>query len=122
MILKIDGTAREISLEEMEKTILGEVIFEDAFSTPNQNIERENNPDNEIFSEKSVKSTFSRYAEYNRIPRKPGLLCSAIKQGCECGFEAEWSINGNLFCESCFKNQVKFLQDNDVGLKLKEES
>ncbi len=108
IILKIDGTAREITQEEMKKIILGESLFEGAFSTLKQTLKEESSPAYTFFSEESAKSTFSRYAEYSRISRKPGVLCSAIKQGCECGFEAEWSINGNLYCDSCFREQASF--------------
>jgi hypothetical protein len=81
----------------------------------------ENSSKETAISQLAVNGTFSQYAFYEPIQRRPGVYCSATtKGGYDCRYEAEWSINGNLYCESCFKAQAKFLQDNSTGLKRKE--
>lgn len=130
MILHINGTAEAISIAKMKAIVLGkdnknysgeQSKIEGAFSAGESKLNGENKSENAAVSELAVKGTFSQYVIYERIQRNPGVYCSApTRGGYDCGYEAEWSINGNLYCDSCFKEQVKFLQDNDVGLKLKE--
>jgi len=123
IILNIDGTAQIITLEELKQKILNSTSnFTDAFSKAESNSKQENKAKNTTIPEIVVKDVFSRTLEYEVIDRSPGVYCSSPGDGYGCTFEAEYNINGNLYCPTHFKEQVKFLQDNGTGLKLKETS
>ena len=123
IILNIDGTAQKITLEYMTKKILNNTFnFTNAFSKSESNSKQKNKAESITISEIVVKDAFLRIIEYEQITRKPGILCSSITKGCNCTFEAEYNINGNLYCETHFREQVKYLQDNGTGLKLKGEA
>lgn len=125
IILNIDETAQQISLEEMKDIINNnfrrESVFVGAFYKANSEVETENKPESMPIPEIAVKGAFSRTLEYEKIPRKPGVFCLSEAQGDGCTFEAEYNINGNLYCETHFREQARFLQDNGTELKLKGE-
>ncbi|MDR0492728.1 MAG: hypothetical protein LBH74_03705 [Nitrososphaerota archaeon] len=123
MILKIDGTATPISVDKMRYLIIKNSLIgygsESVFSVSKPAVKAETDSGRVSLFEKSVEGTFSRYVAYERIPRAPGVCCTAIgRGGYECGFEAEYRLNGGLYCVECFKEQAVYLQANGVGLKL----
>jgi hypothetical protein len=129
IILNINGTAKLISETEIKAIVLGNKNSEGnrenigPFLTAAPTSNNGNKLEIKAICEIAVNGTFSQYLIFEHIQRKPGVYCSAsTKGGYDCGYEAEWNINGNLYCDCCFKEQAKFLQDNGTGLKLKGES
>ncbi len=125
IILNIDGTAQKITLEDMTKKILNSIFtdkkFTAAFLKTESNTKTENKAESTAIPEIAANATFSRTLEYEQIKREPGIFCSSEGDGDGCNFEAEFKINGNLFCKMHFKEQARFLQDNGTGLRLKGE-
>jgi hypothetical protein len=123
IILNFDGTANQITLEDMKNIIINnkktDSIINGVYSTPVSNsisqIEVESVPK----SETAVKGVFSKYITATPIQRQPGVYCSALDHGNDCHYEAEWNLNGNLFCSAHFKEQVKMCEDNGTGVNMK---
>ncbi|NLD66119.1 MAG: hypothetical protein GX648_06045, partial [Crenarchaeota archaeon] len=126
IILNIDGTAQKITLEDMTKKILNSIFtdkkFTAAFLKTESNTKTENKAESTAIPEIAVNATFSRTLEYEQIKREPGIFCSSEGDGDGCNFEAEFILNGNLFCKTHFMEQARFLQDNGTGLRLKGEA
>jgi len=100
IILNIDGTATEITLEEMKTLILKRGGSEKTatFSKPKLNTESEKKAESTAIPEKTAiavisnpKKTFNKYLQYD--------------------------LNGNLYCETHFREQKKFCEENGTGLK-----
>ena len=123
IILNIDGSAQQISIEEMKdivnNTFRRESVFIGAFCKANSTLKTENKTEDTPITENAAKGAFSRYVEYEKIPRKPGVYCSSEGEGDGCTYEAEYNLNGNLYCETHFHREARFLQDNGTGLKEK---
>lgn len=122
IILNLDGTAKPISLEEMKDIIINNKKtgsnIDGVLFTPNPNpvskIKAESAPIQEI----AVKGVFSRYITAKPIKRQPGVYCKAMDHGSDCHYEAEWDLNGNLYCKDHFPEQAKLCEDNGVGVKI----
>ena len=82
------------------------------------NSKPENKPETMLIQQIGVIGVFPRYIIAKPIKRKPGVLCSDLDKGNGCSLEAEWDLNGNLFCPTHIKTQVKFCEDNDLGVKV----
>jgi hypothetical protein len=121
ILLKTDGTAETISLEDLIFIITGEVnIMGTVFSTSSTSI-KENKPEtNSISKIEAIEHNFNRFISAHKIQRQPGVYCSTLSNGDDCHFEAEWNLNGNLFCASHFKDQVKMCEENGTGVKIED--
>lgn len=122
IILNIDGTAKPITQEEMNNIIIkkGEKDNNNTFSLPITVLKEENKPESTSISQIHVKDAFSKTLFFERLTRKPGVLCSAIDNGgLGCTFEADFDLNGNRYCEGHFKNHVKMNSEN--GFEVKEK-
>lgn len=123
IILNIDGTAKPISLEDMKDIVINNkkrVVNNDRYilNTPKSPINQSN--DKSTTKPEIVGGNgFSRTIRFKSIPRRPGIICQALDSGSDCGFEAEFDLNGNLYCHRHFHEQVKMVEAN--GVKVEEE-
>ena len=123
ILLKIDGTAETISLEDLISIITGEVnIMGTVFNTISTSVKENIPKTNSIPEIETIKHNFNRYISAHQIQRQPGVYCSTLSNGDDCHFEAEWDLNGNLFCPTHFKDQVKMCEENGTGVKIEEKS
>jgi hypothetical protein len=132
IILNIDGTAKPITLEELKNIIINNkkggsnnsVAFLTTKETSLPKIEAKTTAVSEI----AVSAVFSRYINAVPIKRQPGVFCTALLHGADCHYEAEWELNGNLYCATHYPEQVKTCESNGVGVRVmnpkevKEES
>ena len=125
IILNIDGTATEITLEEMKELIIKKGEGNNKECILNQDIPSESNNKgkNTLIPEKNVigvisnpEKTFNTYLPAKKIRRTPGVTCNNYG----CTLEAEYDLNGNLYCVTHFGDQKKFCEDNGTGLKSTE--
>jgi hypothetical protein len=122
IILNIDGTAKRISLEEIKDIIInnkkGGSNIVSAFFNPEESPKEEIKPKSMDISKKSIDATFSRTIIAKPIKRKGGVYCMAMSHGTDCPWEAEWDINGNLYCKDHFPEQAKLCEDNGVRVEI----
>jgi hypothetical protein len=119
IILNLDGTAKPISLEEMMYIIIKkrESNISGVLFTPNpksiEQIKAKSTPIPKI-------STSAHILKAHKIKRVAGIFCSSTGSGGGCGFEAEWNLNGNLYCETHFREHIKFNEENGIGVQIME--
>jgi hypothetical protein len=121
--LNFDGTAETLSLEDLINIITGEVNIMGTVSNINSTSTKETEPKtNSIPKIEAVKHSFNRSIKANRIKRNPGVYCVSAGSGDSCRFEAEWNLNGNLYCETHFREQAKFNEDNGIGVVINDNT
>jgi len=125
IILNIDGTANQITIEEIKDIIINNKKtgsnIDGTYSNPISIPIEENKPDNTPIQEIAVNGAFTKWLEYERIPRQGGRTCSSVDNGgYDCTLEAEYNLNGNLYCVECFKKRVKENAENGFGVREKE--
>ena len=119
--LNVDGTAENLSLEDLIFIITGEGNIMGTVSNTNINSFKENKPKTISIPEiEVVKHNLTRYISAHKIQRQPGVYCSSLSDGYDCHFEAEWNLNGNIYCESHFHIQVKNCEENGTGVKIED--
>ena len=115
--LNINGTAQNLTLEEMQSIIIKKgsvnntVTLSNINPTLNTEIEAKSTPIQQI-------PTLMHILKAYQIKRKAGVFCSSVGKGYDCSFEAEWNLNGNLYCETHFREQVKFNEENRVHVEI----
>ena len=125
IILNIDGTATEITLEEMKAIILkagGKSKNVYTFSKDKSTTEPENKPESTSFLEKTVIDAISTNPKKTLIAKRikptPGQLCTGEGKGEPCILEATWDITGNLYCNDHFQKSKKTCEDNGFAVEL----
>ena len=81
-----------------------------------------NKAENKPIIETAGNGAVSKYINAFPIKRQPGVYCSALDHDDGCHYEAEWNLNGNLYCKTHFPEQAKFCEDNGVGVKIMNPS
>ena len=120
--LNFDGTAETISIEDLILIITGEVNIMGTVSNINPNVSDKTNTETASISKiETIEHNFNRYITAHKIQQRPGVYCSASNNVGDCHFEAEWNLNGNLYCPTHFKEQVKICEDNGTGVKITNE-
>jgi hypothetical protein len=121
IILNLDGTAKKITLEEMKDIIIKKrsVNYVVTFSNSNSPSIGENKPESTTIPKIR---TFEHYLKAHPLKRTPGIYCSSTGTGNSCHFEAEWNLNGNLYCETHFREHIKFNEENGIGVQIMEVS
>ena len=141
IILNIDGTARQITVEEMisiinkkrECSIDECILKEDSKPKEEKKVESTLIPETSVPTHIStlnaigesetdkVKDNSKKTLYAKRIKREPGVLCQAEGIGGPCPLEATWNITGNLYCEDHFKTSKKDCEDNGFAVELAKE-
>ena len=124
IILNIDGTATEITIEEMKAIILkaggSKNVY--TFSKDKSTAEPEKKPESTSFLEKTVIDAISTDPKKTLIAKRikptPGQLCTGEGKGEPCILEATWDINGNLYCNDHFQKSKKDCADNGFAVEL----
>lgn len=125
IMLNLDGTARILSLNDVYNIILttnSKADLNGAFSNLNSPSIELNKLENTANSKNDIKGAFSRTINARAIKRRAGVYCSGYVDGSDCNFEAEWNLNGNFYCDRCFKEQVKICESNGTGVNIMEVS
>ena len=124
IILNLDGTAKPISLEEMMYIIIKkrESNISGVLFTPNPNSVEQIKAESTLIPQIAVKGVLSKHLKAHQIKRVAGIFCSSTGSGGGCGFEAEWNLNGNLYCETHFREHIKFNEENGIGVQIMEVS
>jgi hypothetical protein len=129
ILLHINGTATEISLDLMKYAVLsttpeknslgGEGKAEDILFKPKTKPKQENTVESMLVNAKNIQGvSFSRIIMVKPFKSMPGISCSKQTKDGACIFEATWNLNGNLFCEDHVKEEIKFCQENGTQVKL----
>lgn len=121
IILNLDGTAKPISLEEMKYIIIKKRGVNSILTLSNSNPTSTEEKKPESTSIPKI-LTFTHYLKAKRIKRIAGVYCASSGTGNNCRFEAEWDVNGNLFCETHFREHAKFNEENGIGVQITEVS
>ena len=119
--MTINLEAETLSLEDLISIITGEVNIMGTVSNIDPASLNEIKPKSNSISEiEVIKHNFNRIIQAKRVKRQPGVYCTALNSnnGGDCHFESEWDLNGNLYCESHFREQIKMCEDNGVGVNI----
>jgi hypothetical protein len=87
-------------------------------SNTNSPSKQETEPKSVRISKIGTSAHIFKTLKANRIPRQPGIYCTHSGTGNGCPCEAEWNLNGNLYCDAHFKEQVKFNEENGIHVDL----